>query len=548
MSVSGLIIDLKAINNVILNSVNSFSLEEIQKFDTINNKTSRMKKKEFINIINVFEDMIYKEIFKEVDDTQEFVINLVNNISEFDAITVLDSLNGNLIVDIEVKNAESEIEMEETKQKLSIQIDQKISNHLKQMFTIENKLVIGYINNNFYKAVYSESENQLEEFFNILELKEKLNVLQTRKMNLALDKIINSNNLDKINNIYNKLENGNFKLYDQCIKKVNEIKKNISENKKVIICLAKAGYGKTVLALKIFFDTLEDSNYKLLVLNEKFYKSFNMESYFSTKKAFYGTDTLISNINSNDYVIIDESQRLTKEQLRIIVGKSRCVIFFGDTSQAFRPNDDFYEEDTFLNEIENLTDNYVKIKIKKPNRYDSSSDKAIRYMATHIDNIDEIEKLDKFDIKIYDNQKLFLKSYLENKENKKIFTLFRSAVRDNLIVLKDDSEKLHVFDIADRFDSTYAINLSDNIVGHSLHAVSFDVDHCYVILNNLEFSNEYNLPVPTYLNVENEIERIKYTNELNVLFSRGKKSLTILVPDIKSYLWFNQRKKDIFKK
>lgn len=548
MSVSGVVIDLKAVNNVILDSVESFSLEEIQKFDTINNKNSKIKKKEFINIINAFEDMIYQEIFKEVDDTQEFIINLVNNVSEFDAITILDSLKGNLVVDIEVKRGETLLEIEETKQKLSIQLKQKVNNHLNQMFVKENKLVIGYINNKFYKAFYFESGNSLEEFFSISELKKKLDSLQIRKLDLIVDRIINANNLDKINDIYTKLESGDFKLYDQCTKKVNEIKKHILENKKVIICLAKAGYGKTVLALKIFFDTRENPNYKLLVLNEKFYKSFNMKKYFVTKKAFYGTDALISNITSNDYVIIDETQRLTKEQLKVIVEKSKCVIFFGDTSQAFRSNDDFYKEEIFINEIEKLTYNYVRVKIRKPNRYDTSSDKAIRYMTTHINSTDEIEKLDKFDIKIFNNQKLFLKSYLENNENKKIFTLFDFGVKNSLIVLKDDSEKLHVFDLANRDDSTYAINSSDDIVGHSLHAVSFDVDHCYVILNDLTFNNRYDLPVPSCLNVEDEVSRIKYTNELNILFSRGKKSLTILIADLKSYLWFNKRKKDIFKK
>ena len=78
--------------------------------------------------------------------------------------------------------------------------------------------------------------------------------------------------------------------------------------------------------------------------------------------------------------------------------------------------------------------------------------------------------------------------------------------------------------------------------GSTFHAFSFDVDDCFVYLpNTISIKFEDKDVLFSDLLKRNWPRIVKYQNELNVLFTRGRKSLTICVDDITTYLLLRKR-------
>lgn len=49
----------------------------------------------------------------------------------------------------------------------------------------------------------------------------------------------------------------------------------------------------------------------------------------------FNTKKFIENLSSDDLAIVDECQRLSLEDMKMIVEKSKCAVFFGDEKQAW---------------------------------------------------------------------------------------------------------------------------------------------------------------------------------------------------------------------
>ena len=107
----------------------------------------------------------------------------------------------------------------------------------------------------------------------------------------------------------------------------------------------------------------------------------------------------------------------------------------------------------------------------------------------------------------------------------------------------------HSYEIAYFRENGFSVETAfENKVGHTLHALSFDVDHSFVFLSNVnlvriksEKSTKVHYGMYYRDKCDNTTNMIKYMNELNILFSRGRKSLNIFVNDILVYLFLKGR-------
>ena len=74
-----------------------------------------------------------------------------------------------------------------------------------------------------------------------------------------------------------------------------------------------------------------------------------------------------------------------------------------------------------------------------------------------------------------------------------------------------------------------------------MHALSFDVDHGFIYLPTVKIVKSNRQNKIYYQDVIDNDDVTKFMNELNILFSRGRKSLNIFVNDIHTYLFLKAR-------
>lgn len=529
----GIEVTLSTIKKVLEYGPETLLLEDIAKFSTIESRKVKINKSEFVQIFKVFEQLISKDLFQNIDDSQIFFINYSNAIAEFDVLTILNYKGKSIVFNIEVKSSEKNVE-----EKLLKQINNRINDHLQQMFIDDNYLVVGFIDNEFSNSVLKMNDAiknlSLEE---LIEMKNSFS-----KNENVYNRIIISDNLSDIQNVYRKVKEGTFKMYSSNKQTLMEINREIENNRKVVLCLAKPGYGKTVLALNLFFSL---TNSKLLILNQKFYYTFNMSEFFYKDRAFYGTETFINSLNANSIAIVDEAQRLNSNTLERIIASSKVTIIFGDTGQAFMADDEFYSNELYEDAIRRISlGNYKKIKLKESIRYPKEVDVDLRYIVDKRTRKDELLKLENFEIVAYNCKEAFFKAYNKLSHSKKIFKMYNYSDLNAPIVVKVDGDT-YTYTPAER--DFWHFSISENVpkYGHTLHAISFDIENVFLYLDNLHFSKEHNMPVPNNINENEEGEIEKYKNELNILLTRAKKSLHIYVEDLISFLWFNEKIKDI---
>lgn len=117
---------------------------------------------------------------------------------------------------------------------------------------------------------------------------------------------------------------------------------------------------------------------------------------------------------------------------------------------------------------------------------------------------------------------------------------------------KDVSSMLigdEIFYMADREFYAFAISTGpENYLGHTLHAISFDVENNYICLKNVCVVNKKGKDLLMRKNDDsfNEERITKFLNELNILFTRGKKTLNIYTDDLEVYLYLNKKLKSIY--
>ncbi len=535
----GIILNYKTIKQIYEYNPEKLTLDEINKLSKFEEKRVKINKKEFVQIINVLGKLINNGAFENLDESQMFIINLNNSIAEFDILTVLKYKDVNVILNIEVKECKEESCKNDIESKLEKQLQNRIEDHLQQMFIEDTYMVLGYINEEFYRCLYKEKEGKCE----TINEDKALELINKFKYNSqTYSKIQISDNLSNIQNVYSKLKNNEFKMYAINKKVLDKIYKCFEQNKKVVLCLAKPGYGKTVLALSLFFNNKEA---KILILNQKFYNTFYMSEYYNSNKAFYGTDTYISHINGETIAIIDEAQRLKKEDLKTIINKTKYVVLFGDTGQAFMDTDEFIKEDLYEKVIiENVEDNYERIRLKNSIRYPEEVDRALKYLYDKRAEKRDLRKISNFNIKVFNTQEDFFREYNKIIESKKIFKMYTSKSLENIINVKIDGYE-YTYRMADRDYWNFAISGNIPAFGHTLHAISFDIENVFLYLDNLIYSEEKKMPIPNNIDALDEVSFQKYINELDILLTRARKSLNIYVEDLRTFLWFNEKVSDI---
>ena len=480
-------------------------LEEFKKFTW-----SNFVKQEFSSLINCMDILEENGVFSNISDSQLFIFNYYTDVTEMDIATVLtDNSGNNVILDIEYKSGT------EAEYKLDEQIIKRIQDHMQQLFLNEKYIVIAMTDNGFYRANYYDSENNID----IITVDEIKGLFENLSSNGYVETILTqANDLAGIHNLYNKMETGEFKYYEETKRTTEFILKKIDEGKKAIVCLSSPGTGKTVVAFKLFF---ENENTMFLIMNQTFLKQ----------------DL------SDKIVIIDEVQRLSKEKILEIINVSKATIIFGDSGQAFMPNDLELDGHKLVNYLKENGIYVHNKELKRSKRYNDSVEKALNFLSSRSLSLRENIILEDYKINLFYDVNDFINSYHSCKGGKKMFTTY--DYRDNSSILIGDE----IFYMADREFYTFAISTGpENYLGHTLHAISFDVENNYIYLNNVRVVSKKGKDVLMKKDNESTTEEkiTKFLNELNILFTRGKKTLNIYTNDLEVYLYLNKKLKSIY--
>ena len=525
MNIRGIVIDkikAKLINEERDNLTKSAlkSLDIFNSFDW-----SNFKKQEFISIVSALDNILNKT---SLPNHQSFVIFYETDVTEMDVVTVLEKDKRPIFVNFEMKNGDETI----LQSSLLNQIKKRQENAMPQLFKDANYLIIGVINNVIYKSCYYNSDETIW-----YEGDSVLDVLNTmNSYNNVNEFLYQVNNMDSIVNVFNKIERNEFKYYDD-IKYTTESfvsRLNSRSDENGIICYGNAGCGKTVMALKMFNEL---PNAKLLILNPKLFFSLNMEPYFYEKKASYKPEEIEDILESNDILIVDEAQRLNETQIIKLVNLGNKIIFFGDEKQSFGRNGNLYTSKELKKFIMNKTGCKFYVRnLKKSKRYSDE-------VSTIIDNLTSLKphktkKANDYEINIFcANEEQFIKKYEQTTGLKKIYIPFTISYNSGFIINNS------YYSMADFRENGFSIyeNIDPNKMGHTLHALSFDVDHGFVYLPTVKIVKSNRQNKIYYRDVTDNDDVTKFMNELNILFSRGRKSLNIFVNDIHTYLFLKAR-------
>lgn len=506
-----------------------YGLEEFKKFTW-----KSFVKQEFSSLINCIRYLEEKGILDSIGDSQLFVFNYFTDVTEMDIATVLTNQdNNNVIVDIEYK---ADINSD-AKTKLDEQTNKRVNDHMQQLFLNEKYIIICMTDSGFYHANYYNSKENI-----IINSIEELKLLfNTFSKNDYVETILTqANDLAGIHNLYSKMESGEFKYYEETKRTTEFILDKIKEGKKAIVCFSSPGTGKTVVAFKLFF---ENNDSLFLIMNQKFYNSLGLTKYFVEGRCFFGSDTFLNQDLSDKLVIIDEAQRLSKEKILEIVNASKATVIFGDPGQSFMPNDLDLDGHKLVGYLKEHGVYVYNKELKRSKRYNDSVEKALGFLTSRATELKENIRLEDYHINIFYDVNEFLKMYHSCKDGKKMFTTYDYRDEHTLQIGGE------TFYMADKDFYTFSISTGyENYLGHTLHAISFDVEYNFVYLKNVSVISKRNIDILTKKEIDsNDEETIKkFLNELNILFTRGKKSLNIYIDDLEAYLFLNKKLKGIY--
>lgn len=527
MNVKGLLLDRSLIKKI-YNSLDTISLQNLRGIDVFNSFSwIGFSKDEFNNLLSLFVHLDQDGFFANVSDYHNFIFNYSTDITEMDIAAVFKSNNDLYFLDIESKNGSDK---EALIKKVKIQVEKRKKEYLPQLLKDRNFITVGYANNEFVCGYFVKGDLDIE-------LTDE-NVFKSFVSNMTgydaqNDFLLQSSNLASIVKLCKDIQIGNYHYYEE----TNRIYENLISKigvENAAIVYGNAGTGKSVLALKLFF---ENKDSKILLLNSKLYYAFNFNSnYYSSGRATFSSYEFIKNIDKNTISIIDECQRMSIEDLVKIISNSKITFLFGDHKQAFIKNS-ILENHEQLKKI--LIDKYgftvSAKKINKSHRYKDEVNKALECLTALSDEKIETRLPIDYEIKAYYDQKQFCKTYESLSGIKKLYTPIFCATNELSVGNK-------VFIKARYDDDTFSIWPSiDNYYGITYHALSFDIDHCFVYLKNVRMTR-FNGKLYMYRNdIEiNSFEDIqRFLNELNILFTRGRKSLHILIDDVETYLYIN---------
>lgn len=235
--------------------------------------------------------------------------------------------------------------------------------------------------------------------------------------------------------------------------------------------------------------------------------------------------------------IVDECQRLSIKDIVEIVKKSKFTFLFGDNKQAFFKNNILDSGKQLKEKLENEYRFNVSLRVlKKSRRYNDEVNIALEFLTNPSNKKPKISLPTDYKIDVFYDENKFIDEYESTTGIKKIYTPIYHSCNELIIGNRK-------FIKAKYNDDGFSVwSDSANYYGITFHALSFDIDHCFVYLkstNMIKFNNKQ------YIFYKNNIEGIEYSdiqiymNELNVLFTRGRKSLKILADDIETYLYLN---------
>lgn len=530
MNVCGLKMDLKLIKKFASFNIERLSEDDIKGINEFENYDWReFDFEEFKTLIKAINILIISGAFSKLDDYQEFVFFYKTDVTELDIVTVLKYRKRTVLIDIEVKRKLC------SPKKLKNQIDKRIKNHFPQLIPNMEYIIIGIIGANFFNAKTNlKSHNKkINNLSDLKTLLDKFSYFQDVR-----NCLIQVNNLASINTIFNSIENKTFKYYEETNNLFKYVKNHLGSDLDVIICLAKAGAGKSIAALKLFF---EIDNSMLLIMNIKFYNALGLNKYFYDKRCTWKPEVFENYDLNNSICIIDEFQRLSLDKIINLSQKCKKLIMFGDLNQSFMETDLLTSSNKLFNDISSLG---KKVKIKKltsSKRFSNSASKSIDYLLNNKEQ-EFCGKISSYDINIFYDEEMFIKKYNECKGIKKIYMTYNHRNKPVIIGSKR-------FMYAKWNDDKFSIDTSNNnLIGNTMHAISFDVEHCFVYLPDIYIKEEDNMINFVYKEIENDYSKIRMLhNELVILFSRGQLSLNICVVDLKTYLFFNRRYKKMIK-
>jgi hypothetical protein len=495
---------------------------------------------------------IVKEIkqlnFVRINDEDSFYFNYrYNNCEmEFDSINVFacEDLAKSIVIDIEDKRSADAFDI--CNNKSMQQADKKINEHLPRLFKdtcilvvvrcIDSKIQEIIVSNNGVKKEYSLKElNELKYNFSV-----------DKNNNEMLENAFKGN---YVSNAIKEIKNKTFKFSDDIETQWKKIHKFINGDKKIMQICGGAGSGKTLLALKCYYN-IEKSN--LLILNQKFVNTFFSDIETRGNKFItFGSDYFVNKKeNCQNVAIIDEAQRMNFQTVEKIAKKYNKIILFGDQKQMYAKDDIDY-----LNFKKNLIHKFGKnlyesTSLSMPFRFLETTDKILTKLA-ELDgsSVDEKQKLIRYEINIFLASSTFWNKYEtmrnKNRQKTKMYTNY-----DDIEYKIYDSEYLHIGNNKLLKCGYKNMNFSTsdseiNKVGNPHHAISFDVDNVFIYIPNLKIIEWGGRKYFVFKNIEQfeskeklngkYLELIKQHNQVYILLTRATEQVNWLIDDLETY-------------
>lgn len=526
MNIKGLKLNKEMIS-LLDESIDGISKNTLTGIESLNTFSWQgFNKEEFKNLLRLFTKLEQTGILDAFGNRQTFVFNYSTDVTELDIVTVCSYHGEPILIDLESKN---DVDTSSVETKVIKQIDKRKNDHLPQLVKDKGFITIGFANNNFIKGYFFDGK-QTDEINDIDKLKTLFSSLE--EYTSVEDYLVQSSNLASISKIYKDIENGTYKFYSDTIKLSDFLNQKIGKDDAVIV-YGNAGTGKSVLALKLFF---ENANAKFLMMNSKMYYSLNFNrKFFSSGRATFNSEIFLNSIDSNSISIVDECQRLSYETLVEIISKSKITFLFGDNRQVWQKNGTLLSAKDLKKKLVSKNSFNVSQKtITKTRRYSDETSKSLECLTGRA-NPKDVKIPSDYQINLFYDEKDFLDEYKRKDGIKKIYVPLNQTNKSDITI---DNE---TFSLASYNDDDFSIWTNiDNYYGSTYHALSFDVDHSFVYLKNVYLLNQHNRQVLFYKkDYENDDDVTLFLNELNILFTRGKKSLTIYVSNIEAYLYLN---------
>ncbi len=528
MNIKGLKLNRKLICllNDSIDTINGNNLHGIDYFNAFSWKG--FTKEEFKNLLKLFVFLDKENCFSIFNDKQTFIFNYSTDVTEFDITTVAEKDGNPILIDIESKNGTDK----DLHKKVIEQLKKRKDDHLPQLIKNRPYLIIGFANEAFVQGYYFDGESLSE----ILKLEDFSSIMQTfTEYRNVEDYLTQTSNLASIAKVCSDIKDGTYKFYEDTNRHYSRLIEKIGKENASII-YGHAGTGKSVLALKIFF---ERQDTKLLIVNSKLYYALNFnKKYYFEERATFNTDQFLSIINKDTISIVDECQRIPLETMVEIIKRSKMTYLFGDNRQACFKGSTLLKAKELEKELRTKYGFIVSSKeISKSRRYSDAVDKSLSFLTCRYSSNKDARLPTDYQINLFYDEHEFMDYYKSQDGIKKIYVPVNQAKN---VEMNIDGTILNKAKYDDDSFSIWTDSL--NYYGTTYHALSFDIDHCFVYLDKIHMISIGRKQVMYYetSSSKDRIEEIDlFMNELNVLFTRGKKSLNIYVNDIEVYLYLN---------